>query len=132
MSSSAASTSTAPAAEEQSSSQGFFASLLEAVMPTAHAESTEVASTEDAEGKEEEAPAAEEEEEEEPEDIYPSIREECAATAACAPAKTHFEHCEKKVRDGKGWEGEDCVEELFHLMHCVDTCAIPQLWKKLA
>lgn len=36
---------------------------------SAHAESTEVASTEDAEEKEEEAPAAEEEEEEEPEDV---------------------------------------------------------------
>jgi hypothetical protein len=25
------------------------------------------------------------------------------------------------VEAGKGWHGEDCVEELFHLMHCVDV-----------
>jgi ubiquinol-cytochrome c reductase subunit 6 len=43
---------------------------------------------------------------------HPKIREECKQTAKCAPYLKHFEHCEEKVREGKGHKGEDCVEEL--------------------
>ncbi|CED83076.1 non-heme 11 kda protein of cytochrome bc1 complex [Phaffia rhodozyma] len=124
--------------------QGFFASVFSSVFATAHAEEEDKANdqqvaasgpeSEEEEDKED-APAAEEEEEEEedeePVDVMPEIRAQCEATPECAPAKKHFEHCEKKVRGGEGWEHEDCVEELWHLMHCVDACAAPKLWAKL-
>jgi len=73
-----------------------------------------------------------EEEEEEPEDPAPPLRDECAATAACTPLKQHFDHCTEKINSGKGFKHEDCVEELFHLMHCVDNCIAPKLFSKLA
>lgn len=55
-----------------------------------------------------------------PPQIAPAIREECEKNECSEPAK-HFKHCAEKVEAGKGWHGEDCVEELFHLMHCVDV-----------
>ncbi|KAI5453015.1 ubiquinol--cytochrome-c reductase subunit 6 [Naganishia albida] len=81
--------------------------------------------------EQEEAGGADEEEEEEPEDIAPQIREECKNSKECAPAAHHFQACADKVEAGKGWQGEDCVEELFHMMHCVDACAAPRLFKRL-
>jgi len=83
------------------------------------------------EKEEEEAAPAEEEEEEEPEDIYPAIREECEQSKACSGAAEHFKHCQEKVQNGQGFKGEDCVEELFHMMHCVDACSAPKLFSKL-
>jgi len=50
----------------------------------------------------------------------PAIRAECEEKECAEPAK-HFKHCAEKVEAGKGWHGEDCVEELFHMMHCVDV-----------
>lgn len=76
-------------------------------------------------------PAAGPEEEEEPEDAHPHIREECQNSAKCASLTQHFEHCQEKVNAGKGFKGEDCVEELFHMMHCVDHCAAPKVFSKL-
>ncbi|KAF8325695.1 Non-heme 11 kDa protein of cytochrome bc1 complex [Amanita rubescens] len=73
--------------------------------------------------------AASEEEEEEPEDPHPAIREECKESAKCAALTKHFEHCQEKVQAGKGFHGEDCVEEF--MMHCVDECAAPKLFSKL-
>jgi len=70
-------------------------------------------------------------EEEEPEDIMPGIREDCAGTPKCAPYKREFEHCESKVHEGSARPHEHCVEELFHLMHCVDNCSAPKLFSKL-
>jgi len=35
-------------------------------------------------------------------------------------------------RKFSGFKGEDCVEEMFHMMHCVDNCVAPKLWAKLA
>lgn len=52
----------------------------------------------------------------------PAIRADCEASECAEPAK-HFKHCSEKVEAGKGWHGEDCVEELFHMMHCVDVSA---------
>jgi len=85
---------------------------------------------EEGEGAGEEA-EEEEEEEEEPEDEYPAIREQCAESKECINLKHHFEHCSEKVNAGKGHKGEDCVEELFHLMHCVDTCSAPKIFARL-
>ncbi|KZT57616.1 Non-heme 11 kDa protein of cytochrome bc1 complex [Calocera cornea HHB12733] len=83
------------------------------------------------EDKSEEEPEEEEPEEEEPEDIMPVIRDECSNSKNCAPARREFEHCEKKVHSGQGRPHEDCVEELFHMMHCVDNCSAPKLFAKL-
>jgi len=71
------------------------------------------------------------EEDAEPEDPAPSIREECTKTTACAPLSRHFAHCTEKVTSGQGFPHEDCVEELFHVMHCVDNCLAPKLFSKL-
>jgi len=78
----------------------------------------------------EEAEAADEEEEE-PEDVHPAIREECQSSTGCAALTKHFQHCQEKVEGGQGFKHEDCVEELFHMMHCVDNCAAPKLFSKL-
>ncbi|KAF9998452.1 ubiquinol--cytochrome-c reductase subunit 6 [Entomortierella chlamydospora] len=76
----------------------------------------------------EEAPAAEAEEEE-PEDIKPEIEEACGETSACAPLKHHLEECTRRIQDGAH---EDCIEELYHFLHCVNDCAVPKYFSKLA
>ncbi|POW07472.1 hypothetical protein PSTT_08280, partial [Puccinia striiformis] len=93
--------------------------------PTVSAEAKEPSEEEEEQGEEQE-----EEEEDEPEDPAPAIREECAESK-CSKYKHHFDHCQERVLGGKGDKGEDCVEELFHLMHCVDDCATPQVFRKL-
>nr|XP_018259063.1 ubiquinol-cytochrome c reductase subunit 6 [Kwoniella dejecticola CBS 10117]OBR81221.1 ubiquinol-cytochrome c reductase subunit 6 [Kwoniella dejecticola CBS 10117] len=101
---------------------------------SAHAEAPEESEEpaeeggEDSEEKDEEE---EEEEEEEPEDPAPAIREECEQKT-CAEHVHHFKHCQEKVEAGNGFPGEDCVEEFFHVLHCVDQCAAPKIFKKLA
>ncbi|BEJ14759.1 hypothetical protein CspHIS471_0405260 [Cutaneotrichosporon sp. HIS471] len=114
------------AIEETSTS--LFSTITSFFLPTAHAEAPEEEVV--VEEAVEEEPA-EEEEEEDPEDLAPGIRDDCEANE-CQDAGKHFKHCAEKVEGGKGWEGEDCVEELFHVMHCVDACAAPKLFKKLA
>ncbi|CCM02060.1 uncharacterized protein FIBRA_04136 [Fibroporia radiculosa] len=92
-------------------------SFLSSFLPVAYAD----APAEAEEPKEEEAPAEEsaeepaeeEQEEEEPEDIMPALREECEQSAKCVAATKHFQHCEEKVNAGKGYKGEDCIEELY-------------------
>ncbi|PLW09271.1 hypothetical protein PCANC_10995 [Puccinia coronata f. sp. avenae] len=104
--------------------------------PTVSAESKQPSENEEEQqegeggGEEEEGEKEEEEEEDEPEDPAPAIREECAESK-CSKYKHHFDHCQERVLGGKGDKGEDCVEELFHLMHCVDDCATPQIFRKL-
>ena len=83
------------------------------------------------EKQDEQADSQPAEEEEEPEDvgrflflcifdvtdcvrqIHPQIREGCKQSAKCANLSKHFEHCQEKVHAGKGFKGEDCVEELY-------------------
>jgi len=115
-------------------------SFLSSFLPVAHADAP---AEKEEEPKEEEAPESEseseseekeepaEEEEEEPEDILPGLREECEQSAKCAPATKHFQHCEEKVNAGQGYKHEDCVEEFYHMMHCVDGCVAPKLFAKL-
>ena len=72
----------------------------------------EESSSEDAEESSEDAEEEEEEEDEdEPEDPAPAIYEECEKSKACAPLKHHFDECTKRVEEGKGFEGENCIEE---------------------
>jgi len=71
------------------------------------------------------------EEEEEPEDIHPKLREEAQESSKCKAATQHFQHCTEKVQSGKGFKHEDCVEEMFHMMHCADNEVAPKLFAKL-
>lgn len=100
-------------------------SFISSFFPTSYAETEEKPAQEEGEAQAEEA------EEEEPEDILPELREECKAAPTCAGFDKHFQHCTEKVTNGEGFKGEDCVEELFHLMHCVDNCVAPKLFSKL-
>ncbi|KAJ7729184.1 hypothetical protein B0H16DRAFT_1893951 [Mycena metata] len=105
-------------------------SFLSSFFPSTHADSDSDDSKSDDSSKNESAPeagddaeakddgegggegGAAEEEEEEPEDAAPGIRDACAARAECAPMKHHFEKCQEKIEAGKGFKGEECVEEL--------------------
>ncbi|KAF9572088.1 ubiquinol--cytochrome-c reductase subunit 6 [Mortierella alpina] len=101
-------------------------SFITDLFPAVYAEENQ----EDAVEEVEETPAAEEpEEEEEPEDIKPEIEEACGETSACAPLKHHLEECTRRVQE----EGahEDCTEELYHFLHCVNECAVPKYFSKL-
>ncbi|KAJ3716517.1 ubiquinol-cytochrome C reductase hinge protein-domain-containing protein [Lentinula raphanica] len=115
-----------------SSITSFFSSFLPSIQADAPAEEKPAEENNAQESSEdsEDAPA-EEEEEEEPEDPHPAIREECKSSAKCAPLAQHFEHCNEKVQAGEGFKGEDCVEEMIHMMHCVEDCAAPKLFSKL-
>ncbi|KAJ1032469.1 hypothetical protein NDA16_000493 [Ustilago loliicola] len=115
-----------------SSVSSFFSSLL----PVAHAEeeSSDDNESEEKESEEESEDAEEEEDEEdedEPEDPAPAIYEECEKSKACASLKHHFDECTKRVEEGKGFEGENCIEEFFHLAHCAQECTAPKLFAKL-
>ncbi|KAI9504063.1 ubiquinol--cytochrome-c reductase subunit 6 [Coemansia spiralis] len=88
----------------------------------------ETADNEEEEAEEKEADEDEEEEEEDPEDPAPAIKEACADTLSCKSLKHHLEECATRVENGSK---ESCAEELLHLMHCVDQCAVPQIFAKL-
>ncbi|KAK3813051.1 MAG: Non-heme 11 kDa protein of cytochrome bc1 complex [Benniella sp.] len=100
-------------------------SFITDLFPAVYAEESQEAP---AEAAEEAAPAAEEEAEE-PEDIKPSIEDACGESSACAPLKHHLEECARRVEGGAH---EDCIEELYHFLHCVNDCAVPKYFSKLA
>lgn len=118
----------------------FFTSLTE-YLPTAHAEeASQVAPVSESTGSKgeeesevEEAPKEDEEEdEEEPEDLAPGIRDACAAAKPCSTFKHHFDECTERITSGKTeFAGENCVEELFHFMHCVDDCSAGKVFASL-
>lgn len=86
---------------------------------------------------------------------------DCEKSKACAPLKHHFDECTKRVEEGKGFEGENCIEEfckfssililhlsmdshtvltlssvrleskIVHLAHCAQECTAPKLFSKL-
>ncbi|KAJ1600502.1 hypothetical protein NDA14_000884 [Ustilago hordei] len=138
-----------------SSVSSFFSSLLPVVYaeeaPSEDNESQDNESqdneSQDNESEEESEEAEEEEDEanpsldvlcsffnrhqDEPEDPAPAIYEECEKSKACAPFKHHFDECTKRVEEGKGFEGENCIEEFFHLAHCAQECTAPKLFAKL-
>ncbi|KAG0006761.1 ubiquinol--cytochrome-c reductase subunit 6 [Modicella reniformis] len=111
--------------------------FITALLPTVYAEEKhEEAPAERVEEKEEEeapaaatAAAAAAEEPEDPEDMKPSIEEACAETSGCSPLKHHLEECASRVEGGAH---EDCIEELYHFLHCVNECAVPKFFDKLA
>ena len=46
-------------------------------------------------------------------------RAECQNSSGCSEARHHFEECQERVTEGKGYEGEDCVEELYVCHVCI-------------
>ncbi|KAF2798482.1 Non-heme 11 kDa protein of cytochrome bc1 complex [Melanomma pulvis-pyrius CBS 109.77] len=77
---------------------------------------------------------AEEEEEEETVDPKDELEEECRNSQGCAQPKHHFDECQERVTgqiESDGKAKEDCVEEFFHLAHCVTSCAAPKLFAQL-
>ncbi|KAL1572704.1 ubiquinol-cytochrome c reductase subunit 6 [Candida albicans P57072] len=132
----------------------FFRDLLESVVPTAYAEEpvedVEVEQPEDApeeevseetveeEEDDDEDDDEDEEEEEETADPLDTLREECTKTAACKPFDHHFHECIERVtkeQEEPDYEHkhykEDCIEEFFHLQHCVNDCVAPRLFNRL-
>lgn len=80
----------------------------------------------------------EDEDEEETVDPLDTLREECTNTDTCKPHLHHFEECIERVTKEQEEEDyehkpykEDCVEEFFHLQHCVNDCVAPRLFNKL-
>ena len=80
----------------------------------------------------------EDEDEEETVDPLETLREECTNTETCKPHLHHFEECIERVTKEQEEEDyehkpykEDCVEEFFHLQHCVNDCVAPRLFNKL-
>lgn len=78
------------------------------------------------------------EDEEENEDPLDKLKEECAKTAACKPFDHHFHECIERVtkeQEEPDYEHkhykEDCVEEFFHLQHCINDCVAPRIFNKL-
>ncbi|KAJ6492350.1 hypothetical protein DFH09DRAFT_876124, partial [Mycena vulgaris] len=82
-------------------------SFILSLFPTKHADAVEEKPA-PAEEPKEEGPTAEEE----PEDVHPAIRAEYEARRDCAPMKHDFKKCQEKMQAGKGFKGEECVEEL--------------------
>ncbi|KAF6072315.1 Ubiquinol-cytochrome C reductase hinge family protein [Candida albicans] len=132
----------------------FFRDLLESVVPTAYAEEpvedVEVEQPEDApeeevseetveeEEEDDEDDDEDDEEEEETADPLDTLREECTKTAACKPFDHHFHECIERVtkeQEEPDYEHkhykEDCIEEFFHLQHCVNDCVAPRLFNRL-
>ncbi|KAI9431171.1 Non-heme 11 kDa protein of cytochrome bc1 complex, partial [Lactarius indigo] len=117
-----------PESNTTMSLSSFFSSFVGTLHADADApEESKVAEAEPQEVEE----AAAEAEEEDPEDIHPQMREEAQESSKCKAAAQHFAHCQEKVQSGKGFKHEDCVEEMFHMMHCTDNELAPKLFAKL-
>ncbi|CAK9438009.1 uncharacterized protein LODBEIA_P23710 [Lodderomyces beijingensis] len=81
-----------------------------------------------------------EDDEDEEENVDPQVKltEECVKTVACKPFEHHFHECIDRVTKemeepdyAHKSHKEDCVEEFFHLQHCVNDCVAPRLFNKL-
>ncbi|CDK28706.1 unnamed protein product [Kuraishia capsulata CBS 1993] len=96
------------------------------------------AEEEEASDDEEEEEEDEDDDDEEEEDPMVTLRKECEESAACKPFAHHFHECVERVtkqQEEPGYEDrhykEDCVEEFFHLQHCINDCSVPKLFYKL-
>ncbi|ODV87241.1 hypothetical protein CANARDRAFT_205845 [[Candida] arabinofermentans NRRL YB-2248] len=131
----------------------FVRDLIEAFVPTvAYAEEpaeeepveeeateeTSEAAEEEDEDEEDEDEDDEDEDEEEAGDQLDSLHKECAQTKECAHYVHHYHECVERVTKEMEEEDyaskdykEDCIEEFFHLQHCINDCAAPNLFYKL-
>ncbi|ANZ73203.1 BA75_01320T0 [Komagataella pastoris] len=90
------------------------------------------------EDDEEEEEDEDDEDEEEEEDQLEVLKKQCQDTPKCKPYLHHLHECIERVTKEQEEDGydekeykEDCVEEFFHLEHCINDCAAPQLFYKL-
>ncbi|KAL9933997.1 hypothetical protein V8E36_007079 [Tilletia maclaganii] len=130
--------------QESTSVLGSVSNFFSSLLPSARADDGEKEEESKDDGETEES-GEEEEEEDEPEDELPAIYEACENSAKCKSAKSHFEHCQERVSEGKGFHGEDCIEEFMapdtdvfllscitvHLAHCASECTAPKIFAKL-
>uniref|UniRef100_V5GW57 Ubiquinol-cytochrome C reductase hinge domain-containing protein n=1 Tax=Kalmanozyma brasiliensis (strain GHG001) TaxID=1365824 RepID=V5GW57_KALBG len=66
------------------------------------------------------------------ESVFSSVSSFFSSLLPVAHAEEHhFDECTKRVEEGKGFEGENCIEEFFHLSHCAQECTAPKLFRKL-
>lgn len=108
--------------------------------PKEEEESSEGGDDEDGDDEDEDDEDEDEDDEDEEEQPDPldALREECVNSSACKSYNHHFQECVERVTkemeepdyDQKDYK-EDCVEEFFHLQHCVNDCAAPRLFYKL-
>jgi len=63
-------------------------------------------------------------------DPHDTLREKCAAKPACVNFKEVMDECTARVTS-KTKTTENCSQELMDWMHCVDSCAAQDLFKKL-
>lgn len=61
------------------------------------------------------------EEEEESVDHQEVLREKCSELAKCSSLKEKLDSCNERV-SGKSNTTENCTEELFDFVHCIDHC----------
>lgn len=103
-------------------------------------EASEDGEGEDGDGDEDEDEDEDDDDEDEEEVVDPldELRDECSKTAQCVPFVHHFDHCVERVQKEQEdpdyahkEHKEDCVEEFFHLQHCINDCAAPRLFHKL-
>jgi len=81
---------------------------------------------------EEEVEEEEDEEEEDLVDPHVPIKEKCGKTKECKSLGATLNKCNQRVENGDIlFEGENCSEELFSFLHCVDHCAADQIIKAL-
>ena len=92
---------------------------------------------EEVEEEEEEEEDEDDDDEDEPEDPNPALREQ-AAEGVCHSFKHHFEECVERVTAAQEEPDyaereykEDCVEEFFHLEHCINDQTAGSLFKLL-
>lgn len=93
---------------------------------------------EDDEDEDEDEDDEDDEDEEEQADQFDALKNECAETSTCKPYLHHYHECAERVTKAmedpdydKQEYKEDCIEEFFHLQHCINDCAAPKLFYKL-
>lgn len=124
--------------EEEESTQESEGEDKEAEEGDQEGDDKESGDAEEGDDDEEDDEDEEDEDEEETVDPLDTLREECTNTDTCKPHLHHFEECIERVTKEQEEEGydqkpykEDCVEEFFHLQHCVNDCVAPRLFNKL-
>ncbi|KAF5096942.1 hypothetical protein D0Z00_002602 [Geotrichum galactomycetum] len=122
-----------------SSITSLWTDLVETLLPTvAYADDDEeVEEVEEVEEEEEEEEDEDDDDEEEPEDVLPALKEK-AAEGVCHSFKHHFDECVERVTAAQQEPDyadreykEDCVEEFFHLEHCINDQTAGSLFKLL-
>jgi len=81
----------------------------------------------------EEEEVEEEEEEEDEEDIVDprdAIVESCQNSHHCEPLKSLLDECNERVNSRSKTE-EQCTQELFDFIHCVDHCSHEKIFAKV-